>query len=221
MSFGWVTSRIIKGYTSKDRFSPDHLASELGAYRHYDLNSFRSSVWRHHKIALIISFIIKLCSEFLTVEAINVMRTCTGKIKELKGDSFEDLVWLTLKLLAMQIVNTLCMNHQEYILLRIGLSCRRSLISQIYENTMKSELTTDEGRLINLLTMDVLRIGKMFEFLHYIWSAPFQSILIFYRMYKVIGKPAFIGISLMVLYVPIQLLSTNMLKTYRQVSFAV
>lgn len=218
LSFGWISTRLFRGYTSKTRFSDDFLYKELGSYRHYDVDHFWRSIWQYHKTSLIISFLLKAFSEFLTVKAVSVMRSCTAAIKVFRQDYTQDyshiLRW-SLLLLAIQLANTFCLNHQEYLLLRIGLACRRSLMSQIFGKAVSSKKPTDEGRLVNLITTDTVRIGAMFEYLHYIWSAPFQAVLIFYQMYQVIGSGSFLGMSLMIIYLPIQLWTTGCLKRLR------
>lgn len=60
------------------------------------------------------------------------------------------------------------------------------------------------GRIINLMSNDVLRFNNTMLFLHYLWKGPLEILAFSYFLYREIGWYAFIGIGFILCFVPIQ-----------------
>lgn len=222
IAFGWVTHTFLNGFSSSDEPKLDaHLRTHIGPVRRYDTDRLvRDILWRH-RWALVWSAVLKLASEIITVYSVDVMRQAASALKKLveTGGSCVDLSVLLGLLLALQTLNTFCMNHQEFIMTKIGLQCSRSLLSHLFSTSLRhsSPACLDEGRLVNMMTVDIQRVENMFGNLNYVWSAPLQCALIFWRLHKLIGWAAMIGFVVMFLYIPAQYVSTLALKHARQV----
>ncbi|KAK6202985.1 P-loop containing nucleoside triphosphate hydrolase protein [Scheffersomyces amazonensis] len=96
----------------------------------------------------------------------------------------------------------------EYLLraLVVGLGCRSSLTSLIYQKSLKlsaeSKLKTSSGDIINLMSVDVNRIQNVTQNLSIIFLAPLDIILCIASLWPLLGKSVISGIVIMFLLVP-------------------
>lgn len=60
------------------------------------------------------------------------------------------------------------------------------------------------GRVINLMSNDVLRFNNSMQFLHFLWKGPLEILVFSYFLHREIGWYAFIGIGFILSFVPIQ-----------------
>lgn len=60
------------------------------------------------------------------------------------------------------------------------------------------------GRVINLLSFDVVRFNNFMSFTHFLWKGPIEMIVCAYFIYEEIGYYGFIGVGLILCFVPIQ-----------------
>jgi ABC-type multidrug transport system fused ATPase/permease subunit len=223
LTFGWVTHLIFSGYSSKSDHRLDaHLREHVGAAKRYDTDRLLRDILWSHRYALLISALLKLASEIITVYSVDVMRQAAAALKKLaeSGGPYSQLSYLLGLLLGLQVLNTFCMNHQEFAMTKVGLRCSRSLLFRLFASSLRhtSPAALHEGRLVNMMTVDVQRLENMFANLNYVWSAPLQCALIFWHLYKLIGWVALFGFVVMFLYVPAQYASTLALKHARQVT---
>lgn len=57
---------------------------------------------------------------------------------------------------------------------------------------------------MNLVSNDVSRLDSAIYYIHYIWMAPLQVILVSYFLYTEVDRAAFAGILLQFLFMPLQ-----------------
>ncbi|KAK6462759.1 P-loop containing nucleoside triphosphate hydrolase protein [Scheffersomyces coipomensis] len=106
----------------------------------------------------------------------------------------------------------------EYLLraLVLGLGCRSSLTSLIYQKSLKlsaeSKMKTSSGDIINLMSVDVNRIQNVTQNLSILVLAPLDIILCILSLWPLLGKATLSGIAVMFLLVP---LNTIIVKRYR------
>lgn len=60
------------------------------------------------------------------------------------------------------------------------------------------------GRVINMLSFDVIRFNNILGFLHFLWKGPVEMIIFGYFIYQEIGYYGFIGVGFILCFVPIQ-----------------
>jgi len=63
---------------------------------------------------------------------------------------------------------------------------------------------TAPGKVVNLVANDVNRFDLVSVFIHYMWSAPLASIVIAYILYHEVGYAGLIGITAVLVVVPLQ-----------------
>lgn len=93
-----------------------------------------------------------------------------------------------------------------------GMRVRVAVCSIIYRKATKLSQTalggTAPGKVVNLLSNDVNRFDLVSVIFHYMWCAPLLSIVIGWLLYREVGWPAFIGMGVVFLVVPLQCEST-------------
>ena len=89
----------------------------------------------------------------------------------------------------------------------VTLIYRKSLV---LSNGEKSGRST--GDIVNLQSVDAVRIADLAQYGHIAWSGPFQIILAFVSLYNLVGWQAFVGVAVMVISLPI----TTVLARYNK-----
>ncbi len=223
LSFGWISRIIYEGFSSKHLSKcQEHIRIYLPDTSKRDAPLSYRHIFREYRIMILTSSVLKLFSELIVVYNVDLIKKCALLVKDyasMKTGSDHELFLYLLFLLSLQVVNTFCMNHQEFLMSSVGLSLSRSLMDKIATDaiSIKPKSDLDEGVLINLMSVDTQRIEAVFGHLHYVWSAPVQCCLIFYSLYQLIGVYSLIGVGIMILYIPVQLLVTSKLKEHRKV----
>ncbi|KAF7268017.1 hypothetical protein GWI33_018818 [Rhynchophorus ferrugineus] len=101
----------------------------------------------------------------------------------------------------------------------LGMKMRIACCSLIYRKTLKLSKTalteTTIGQMINLLSNDVARFDHCMRYLHYLWVAPLETILIMYLLYFNVGLTALSGFCLLAIFMPLQMILGKLASKYR------
>lgn len=66
------------------------------------------------------------------------------------------------------------------------------------------------GKLVNLLSNDIVRFDYAFMFMHYLWVVPLQTAAVLYLLYDAAGWAPFVGLFTVILFIlPVQGKYTN------------
>ncbi|CAG2058954.1 unnamed protein product [Timema podura] len=89
--------------------------------------------------------------------------------------------------------------------MRIRIACCSLIYRKVLKLSMVSSGKTTTGWLVNLLSNDVNRFDMVTLFLHFIWIAPLQVLLVTYFLWQYVGVAAFIGVAFIFLQtIPVQ-----------------
>ncbi|WVF70658.1 hypothetical protein IAT40_005451 [Kwoniella sp. CBS 6097] len=97
---------------------------------------------------------------------------------------------------------------------------RGGLVTLIYRKSLvlsngeKSGRTT--GDIVNLQSVDAVRIGDVCQYGHIAWSGPFQIIIAFISLYRLVGWQAFMGVAVMIISLPLNTLLSRINKKYQR-----
>ncbi|OCF43197.1 metal resistance protein ycf1 [Kwoniella heveanensis CBS 569] len=97
---------------------------------------------------------------------------------------------------------------------------RGGLVTLIYRKSLvlsngeKSGRTT--GDIVNLQSVDAVRIGDVCQYGHIAWSGPFQIIIAFISLYRLVGWQAFMGVAVMVISLPVNTVLSRINKRYQR-----
>ncbi|CAF3349787.1 unnamed protein product [Rotaria socialis] len=103
---------------------------------------------------------------------------------------------------------------------RIGVRIRHTLSSLIYKRLLTINMTslqnTTAAQTINLVANDASKFEELSIFIHYLWEAPLESLLIFGLIWWNIGLPTLFGYTVLFLLVPVQLIFSRKFGQYRK-----
>ncbi|XP_036366499.1 multidrug resistance-associated protein 1-like [Octopus sinensis] len=116
-------------------------------------------------------------------------------------------------LLAMNIIQTISLQHALYISTNLGLILKQAVTSTIFRKALtlkcSSLKATSVGETVNLMSVDCQRFQDTFPFFYLLISAPFQMILSLYFLYQQLGAAIFSSLVVLFCFIPI---STIILK---------
>lgn len=123
----------------------------------------------------------------------------------------------------LQVMNTVAVNSYFSINFRVGMKTRTALNALVYAKSQRLSAAARQefsnGQIVNLISGDSGRVEMATLFLHYIWSGPFQLIIILSIMFAMIGPVVFIGLLMFLISIPIQSKLTTWLSKYRKVRY--
>ncbi|XP_043688340.1 ABC transporter C family member 3-like [Telopea speciosissima] len=96
-----------------------------------------------------------------------------------------------------KLISSLSERHLFFQLRKMAIRVRAALVSIIYKKSLKlssqSKQSHTSGENINLVTVDVDRIGFFSWYLHDIWTVPVQVVLALLILYKSLGVASFVA----------------------------
>lgn len=128
--------------------------------------------------------------------------------------------WIAVLVFALQMFNTLAINGYFRETMAVGVRARAALSDAIYGKVLRvsgrARSSLSSGYVVNLLAGDCARVDVLSGFLHYMWSGPFQMFVIMVLLWRMIYGYAFVGLALLLLFIPIQARIMLMLGTLRR-----
>ncbi|ORX56536.1 hypothetical protein BCR36DRAFT_580845 [Piromyces finnis] len=129
--------------------------------------------------------------------------------------------WIYISLIFIcQLIYTFCGNYFSNMVLEIGLSVYATINGILYNKTFR--LTNKEmqsiggGKIVNIMSTDSYRIWQLSAYGHYIWSSPLQLFIIQALLVRSLGIWSFIGLSIFLIIIPIQLFVMKILISLRK-----
>ncbi|KAB0797835.1 hypothetical protein PPYR_09004 [Photinus pyralis] len=102
---------------------------------------------------------------------------------------------------------------------QIGMQMRVATCSLIYRKSLKLSKgalrETAVGHVVNLLSNDVSRFDFFIQLSQYLWIGPLQTIIVSYFLYKEAGISAIIGVVVLLLFIPFQLVMAKLIAKLR------
>lgn len=105
------------------------------------------------------------------------------------------------------VLNGLGNHKQRHLAIKSGIILRSTMISILYEHILYLSYIGKyhilSGEIINILATDTQKLYEVTQDGHLIWSLPLSTILVTIALYFIMGITTFIGIFVLILFVPI------------------
>ncbi|KAI9207232.1 P-loop containing nucleoside triphosphate hydrolase protein [Polychytrium aggregatum] len=105
------------------------------------------------------------------------------------------------------LIQTAVLHQYFHICLMTGMRLRAALVTAVYQKALrlsnKSRQGSTVGEIVNLMAVDSSRLMDNCQYLHILWSGPFQISLALYFLYDTLGPSIFVGVSIMLIMIPI------------------
>lgn len=221
LTFNWV-KRFIGGFTCFEPEDQALIKDELGSTELFDADYLTTDIFKRHFRPLIFTGVLFLMSTLLSVYSVELMRTTTLKIQDYirNGDhvSAKALIAGLTVYCAWHLVITYCNCLGEYYTARIGISCRRTLLLQVFRSALyRNSNVVNPGEMNTAVSVDLAAVEHIFAAVHFCWAAPLQSAIIFWSLYRYIGVYSFVGMGVMLVYLVSQATGLKLLQHFRKV----
>ncbi|XP_038076865.1 ATP-binding cassette sub-family C member 9-like [Patiria miniata] len=126
------------------------------------------------------------------------------------GEFFANGFVLIVTLFMVLTVRVCIMNMHFKVVFVVGANVRAAIQSVVYKKALRLATFTlsggqmSMGQVTNHMSADAANVQVMFQFINFLWSAPFQIIIILILLYFEIGFSALLGASLFIVVLPIQ-----------------
>nr|XP_036672754.1 probable multidrug resistance-associated protein lethal(2)03659 [Drosophila suzukii] len=125
------------------------------------------------------------------------------------SDSFEPAYAYAALMILCSALTTMIKHPHSFAITHLGFKIRVALSSMIYRQSIRLSKTIlgeiSTGHIINLISNDLGRMDTFLQFTHYLWLAPLQVLVVTYLMYQEIGIAGVLGMSFMLLFIPLQM----------------
>ena len=122
-------------------------------------------------------------------------------------------------------MNILLVNAYFMITMSLGFKCRVALANAIYRKCLglspAERHTFSSGKITNMVSNDTSRIERAVIYFHYVWSGPFQILMIVGYLWSVLGWISLIGLAMFCLFYPIQSFITSRMTFIRNAALTI
>ncbi|KZT52688.1 glycoside hydrolase family 43 protein [Calocera cornea HHB12733] len=122
------------------------------------------------------------------------------------------------------VVQTMCLNQYFQRCFEVGMRVRAGLVATIYKKALV--LSNDErgaratGDIVNLQSVDVMRLQDLCTYAQILWSGPFQITLAFISLYNLMGWSMLLGrrpqVGIIAVFIPLNTLVARYQKKLQQ-----
>ncbi|XP_066250934.1 probable multidrug resistance-associated protein lethal(2)03659 [Euwallacea similis] len=174
---------------------------------------FRKEILIYGLVLFVQEFVLGLSQPLALGKLMNYYRPNQTNVSLQEAYLYAGILILTSFLSVMVSHSYMLASHH------LGMKMRIACCSLIYRKTLKLSKTalidTTIGQMINLLSNDVARFDNSVRYLHYLWVAPLETLLIMYLLYYNVGFTSLSGFCLIVLFMPLQMILGKLASKFR------
>ena len=213
----WDTARVDEVVSVSDHFD-----GVLNSTKDFGSPSGRiaTALWRTHRKKFIGAGFIKLFHDCFMFSNPLILEALLKHLSR-EGSSRVVGILLALALAASSVVQTLAINRYFHLVFRICAQVKTQLIGTLYgkalriDSTAKGEMGV--GAIVNLQSNDASKLYKLPQYLHMLWSAPFQILMVMAMLIRVLHLvPSLVGLAVTVALIPLSSLVARALGRIRK-----
>ncbi|KAB5588814.1 Metal resistance protein YCF1 [Ceratobasidium theobromae] len=231
LTFGWMTPLMKLGYsryiTEKDMssLSPDDtaraLSDKLQQHWSQQLHSRNPSLWaallRAYGGSYSIAALIKIVRDVLSFTEPQLLRFFLAFIAQYQAGQVQSAFrgWAIATAMLVVSVTQTAMLHQYFqICFVTGMRVRAGLVTAIYNKALAQAPDSQgaRGDVVNLMSVDATRLQDLCTYGLIAFSGPLQIVLAFISLYNLLGWPAFVGVAIMIVSLPLNTFIARVLK---------
>lgn len=164
--------------------------------------------------------VLKLIGDCCALTSPILLSTVIQSLRRGEAINVTQGILLCLAIFFLQQINTLTVNAYFTITMQTGMRVRASASALVYAKALRlsgrARQTFSTGQIVNLMSTDGGRIDMAACYLHYLWSGPFQVLVILVLLFRLLQWAAFVGLAILCLAIPIQSKITALLSKYRK-----
>ncbi|KAL5236135.1 hypothetical protein ACI65C_003545 [Semiaphis heraclei] len=160
-------------------------------------------------------FKLILCGTYLAITdmVFSVIQTIfVGKIishfesKNTKHQ-FDMVVYYAVGLIITCSLKTFSSNSYNMMSSHLAMKMRVATCDLIYNKALRlktNSLETTTGRIVNLLSNDVIRFDLTIVYIGYVFTGPLETIMVTYFLWKEVGAASILGVATFIIFIPLQ-----------------
>ncbi|XP_050059315.1 probable multidrug resistance-associated protein lethal(2)03659 isoform X2 [Aphis gossypii] len=239
ITFSWILKLVRKGlkkeldvidlYTILDEDSSALLGSKLKTLWSKELgNSIKQNKKPSFLKALFQMFGSKLIIHgiylAITDMVFSIIQTIfVGKIIshfELKNtkNQFHLVVYYAVGLIITCSLKAFSSNSYNMMSSHLAMKMRVATCDLVYNKALRlkpNSLETTTGRIINLMSNDVIRFDLTLVYLGYVFIGPMETIIVTYFLWKEVGVASILGVATFIIFIPLQVWLGSIVSNYR------
>lgn len=177
------------------------------------------AMWRAHGKIFVLAGMIKLFHDITMFLGPFILEVLLKHIQN-KGSRWVG-IGLAGALTAANVIETLTVNAYFHLLFRICLHLKTSLIDMLYQKSLNLSVSKTQdmgvGAIVNLQSNDASKLWKLPQYLHMIWSGPFQILAVMGLLIRIIHVwPALVGLGVTVAIIPLSTFVARALARIRK-----
>ncbi|KAJ7634168.1 P-loop containing nucleoside triphosphate hydrolase protein [Mycena polygramma] len=210
-SFGWMTPLMAKG--AKTFLNEDDLPSLVPSDESENLGNrlqqylVKNGVWKSLFLAyggpFTMAIFLKLIQDCLAFVQPQLLRLLLAYISRYQGSRYHDKP------------NPL-EGFSIAIIMFIASVIQTVLLNQYFQRTFETGAGRSTGDIVNLMSVDAIRMQDLCTYAIIGISGPFQITLAFVSLYNLLGWASFVGIGVMVLSLPLSTVIARILKRMQE-----
>ena len=173
----------------------------------------RSLVWsifRTFGTKLVVTGFYKVINDMLSFSQPQLLAALLAFASSYTSPSPDPLyngVLISIGMLLASLIQAVFIHQYYQGCFRLAMKIDSSLVNQVYKKSLrlsnKARLGYSVGEITNLMAVDSSRLGDLCEYLHNLWSSPFQILLAIYFLHRTLGVAVYAGVFVMILMIPI------------------
>lgn len=234
ITFIWMNKLIVETYRNKKIKDPNQLplppvdlniksiSKEFKANweleKWLNRNSLWRAIWKSFGRTISVAMLYETTSDLLSVVQPQFLRIFIDGFNPETSSKYPPLngVFIALTLFVISVVSVFLTNQFYIGIFEAGLGIRGSLASLVYQKSLRLTLAErnekSTGDILNLMSVDVLRIQRFFENAQTIIGAPIQIIVVLTSLYWLLGKAVIGGLVTMAIMMPINAFLSRKVK---------
>lgn len=240
ITFSWMNPLVTNSYVNQTvkhddlPESPDHLNTKnytKQLQKHLDLSSLEKSSFDLF-IAIVkafgpvatVSFMYEAGDSLLAFVQPQLLRLLIVFMGDKMKDPLQPVLrgfMLCMGMFGVTLLQTVLNNQYVLKVLEVGLGCRSSLTSLIFQKSIHlsahSRSERSSGDIVNLVSIDAPRVQTCAQEISTLIIAPTELVLSIWSLYNLLGRSAFAGLFVMLIFVPINTFFVRYLKKLNKV----
>ena len=241
----WLNPLLSKGnkrpleykdiYELPDEFTAFSIFQRFGPNLDSALEQKKSLVWALWKTfgtPFIIAGLLKAVADVCSTSAPKTLWSLLDSIE--KRESLKAMIsthqlltgyFFCLMIYLLLQVNIMLVNAYFSKTMSLGFKCRVALANALYRKCLgfssAERHTFTSGKVTNMISNDTSRVERAVIYFHYVWSGPFQILMIVTFLWSLLGWISLIGLGMFCLFYPIQSFLMNRMTGIRNSSSSI
>ncbi|EGT53641.1 hypothetical protein CAEBREN_30570 [Caenorhabditis brenneri] len=182
------------------------------------LPSVVSTLFRMFRWEFLLASVLKFTLDTLQFSSPFLLHQLLNFISSENAPLWKGLA-LSILIFSTSELRSLILNNYYYIMFRMAIKIQTSLTSAVYKKTLLlssgARRNRTIGEIINVMAIDVEQFQMITPQTQQIWSCPYQITLALVYLFYTLGYSAIPGVVIMIIFVPMNILSSVMVKKWQ------